>query len=118
MSRAGHRFKDWVKLQQLDAPVEDFADTPAQWVTIWQGQVNIVPTNGREVIRGQRIEEGITHAIDMRFNPAINPLKFSQRFLIDDESIPQDDDKRKLYINSAIDTEEKKRFWFIKCQET
>ena len=116
MSRAAHRFKDWVILQKLDRPVQDFAAQPAEWIPVWNGRVNIIPTSARETVRGVRIEEGITHAIDMRWNPDFE-LDAEHRFLVDDESLP-DDEKRVLHVNSVIDVQEKRRFWLVKCQET
>ena len=111
---AGRRFKTWVKLQQLDKPVRDFDSTPAAWQTIWTGRVSLTPVRSGEQLEGNHLEFTAVHQIKMRHSPDFT-LAVDMRFLLDDESITRDEDKRKLYV---IDNHERKRFWFAKCIES
>ncbi len=108
--KVGTRLKDWVTLEALDKPAEDFARTPAQWTPVWSGRVNITPVSGREFIEGQRVEEGITHVINMRWNPDFQ-LTGEHRFRVGDTH-------RRLYVNSVVDVQERRKYWLIKCVET
>ena len=108
MTRRGVTFKTWFTIQEPSKLAEDYDDDPASWVdkyALLKG--NLIPATGREFVAGQRVEESVTHVIQMRFVP---DLLASMRVIL----IAGD---RVLNINSIIDVQGKGRDLLLSCTE-
>jgi len=118
--KAGHRFKTWIKVQELSKAVEDFDQKPAIWLDVYTLRALVVPTSGGELITGSQQKSQVTHEVTFRWLPGV---KTSQRILIDDESIcaetdsEGDPEKRVMHIDEAINLKDRNRDIELRCIE-
>jgi len=110
----GRRHKVWVKLQRLSKAVFEYDPDPAQWDDIYTVPASITPTQGRELIDGDKMESHITHLVTIRWMPAVHS---SWRVVIEDGSKLTDAEKRILEIDSVIDWQDRRKYLTLKCIE-
>ena len=103
----GRKLKDWITIQKLDSPVEDFDDDPAEWVTHANVRSNVVPVPAAEVVAGQKRNSMTRQRIELRF---IEGVTTSMRVSLDNTS-------RVFNIDKVINVGEKNRWLWLECIE-
>ena len=98
MTSRGHKHEKWIKIQELSKPVFEFDPTPAAWVDKYILRAHVGTSQGDESVSSQRTEATRRIPVTFRWVPGVSE---EMRILIDDETIPLDENKRTLHISSV-----------------
>lgn len=113
-SHVGQRHKTWILLQALNKVPQDFDETPAVWETQYTVRATIEPSGSGEPVEGQKIQNQITHDVEMRWMPGVRD---DWRIVIEDATKATDAEKRVLHIQSVVDWKNQHKYLDISCIE-